>query len=231
MFDSVAFAQQVPIYDQPLNIFPIEQNQSNMRLQQQLMEPYNNHLEQHYTGSQVQCICIKDSGWDSGFCTIFQNKIPKCIHSFTPSTRNSTKQAKHLLLYYSTGANSRSFHLIFNKRFDHLETFLTINRPKKELLAGSLRQSFAESRDLFYPISIMLQIFNEDSDILQLTENAKIYNNIASYLLVSCHVTSTLPDVPRVCRCPKRTFILPKKYTSVSTMLSQPFRSVIKKEN
>ena len=142
MSDSVAFAQQVPICDQPLNdIFPIEQSQSNMRLQQQLMEPYNNLLEKH-TGSQVQCICIKDSGWDSGFCTVFQNKIPKCIYSFTPSSRNSTKQTKHLLLYYSTEANSRSFHLIFNKRFDHLETLLTINRPKKELLAGSLRQSF-----------------------------------------------------------------------------------------
>ena len=180
MFDSVAFAQQVPIYDQPLNIFPIEQNQSNMRLQQQLMEPYNNHLEQHYTGSQVQCICIKDSGWDSGFCTIFQNKIPKCIHSFTPSTRNSTKQAKHLLLYYSTGANSRSFHLIFNKRFDHLETFLTINRPKKELLAGSLRQSLVPSP---------------------------------------------------LCKCPKRTFILQKKYhTSVSHMLSQPLKYFIERK-
>ena len=39
----------------------------------------------------------------------------------------------------STGASDRSFYPIFNKRLDHLETLLTIQRPKKVLLAGSLR--------------------------------------------------------------------------------------------
>ena len=39
---------------------------------------------------------------------------------------------------YSTGASDRSFYPIFNKRFDHLESLLTIHRPKKVLPAGSL---------------------------------------------------------------------------------------------
>ena len=34
---------------------------------------------------------------------------------------------------YSTGASYRSFHPIFNNRFGHLETLLTICRPKKVL--------------------------------------------------------------------------------------------------
>ena len=45
----------------------------------------------------------------------------------------------------STGASDRSFHPIFNKRFDHLETFLTICRPKKVLSAGSLYQPLVPS--------------------------------------------------------------------------------------
>ena len=39
------------------------------------------------------------------------------------------------------GASNRSFYPIFNKSFDHLETLLTIRRPKKGLPAGSLRGS------------------------------------------------------------------------------------------
>ena len=39
---------------------------------------------------------------------------------------------------YGTGASDRSFYPIFNKRYDHLETLLTIHRPKKALPAGSL---------------------------------------------------------------------------------------------
>ena len=35
-------------------------------------------------------------------------------------------------------ASDRSSYPIFNKRFDHLETLLTIHRPKKVLSAGSL---------------------------------------------------------------------------------------------
>ena len=38
----------------------------------------------------------------------------------------------------STEASDRSFYPIFNKRFDYLETLLTICRPKKALSAGSL---------------------------------------------------------------------------------------------
>ena len=41
----------------------------------------------------------------------------------------------------STGASDRSFYPIFDKSFDHLETLLTIRRPKKGLPAGSLRGS------------------------------------------------------------------------------------------
>ena len=40
---------------------------------------------------------------------------------------------------YSTGASNRSFCPIFNKRFDHLGTLLTIRRPKKVLSLGPLR--------------------------------------------------------------------------------------------
>ena len=39
---------------------------------------------------------------------------------------------------YSTEASDRSFYPIFNKMFDHLETMLTICRPKTVLPAGSL---------------------------------------------------------------------------------------------
>ena len=45
---------------------------------------------------------------------------------------------KKLFTYNSTGVSDRSFYPIFNKRFDHLETLLTICRPKKVLSAGSL---------------------------------------------------------------------------------------------
>ena len=38
----------------------------------------------------------------------------------------------------STGSSDRSFYPIFNKKFDYLETLLTIHRPKKVLSAGSL---------------------------------------------------------------------------------------------
>ena len=43
-----------------------------------------------------------------------------------------------LIAPYSTGASYRSFYPIFNKTFYHLETLLTICRPKKVLSAGSL---------------------------------------------------------------------------------------------
>ena len=39
---------------------------------------------------------------------------------------------------WGIGASDRSFYPIFNKRFDYLETLLTICRPKKGLSARSL---------------------------------------------------------------------------------------------
>ena len=38
----------------------------------------------------------------------------------------------------TTGASDRSLYPIFNKTFDHLETLLTIHRPKEVWSAGSL---------------------------------------------------------------------------------------------
>ena len=74
----------------------------------------------------------------------------------------------------------------------------------------------AGSRALFYPISIISQISNEDSGIFQLTENAKFNNYIAGYHLVSRRVMSAPSDGQRVYRCPKRTFILPPKISYFS---------------
>ena len=59
----------------------------------------------------------------------------------------------------------------------------------------------------------MLQIFIEDSVILQETVNAKTNNNIVGYHLVSCLVMPTPSDVQRVYRSPKRTFMLPQNIT------------------
>ena len=64
----------------------------------------------------------------------------------------------------------------------------------------------------------MPQISTKDFGILQLTKNAKTNNDIAGHHLVS-HRISTPSDVQRVYRYPKRTFILPQKYVSVSNML------------
>ena len=52
--------------------------------------------------------------------------------------KNPSNDPWSKLLANSTGASGRSFWPIFNKRFDHLETFLTIWRPKKDLSAGLL---------------------------------------------------------------------------------------------
>ena len=62
----------------------------------------------------------------------------------------------------STGASDRSFYPIFNKKFDHLETLLTIHRPKKVLSSGSLCGPLVPSLNApkgpsYYPKSIMLQ--------------------------------------------------------------------------
>ena len=62
----------------------------------------------------------------------------------------------------------------------------------------------------------MVQIFTDDSVILEEIENAKTNNNIVSYHLVSRRVISTLLDVQRVYRYPERSFMLPKKVSCFS---------------
>ena len=44
-------------------------------------------------------------------------------------------QKENRYFYYGTGASDRSFYPIFNKKFDHLETLLTIQIPKKEFVS------------------------------------------------------------------------------------------------
>ena len=66
----------------------------------------------------------------------------------------------------STGPSNRSFYLIFNKRFYHLEILLTIRRPKNVLSAGLLcgplvvpsPQSKCSRRSFIYSKSTMLQV-------------------------------------------------------------------------
>ena len=53
--------------------------------------------------------------------------------------------AKNFEIACSSGAINGSICLIFNKRFDHLETLLTIHRPEKVLLAGLLCGSLLPS--------------------------------------------------------------------------------------
>ena len=67
--------------------------------------------------------------------------------------------------HVSTGASDRSFYPIFNKRFDHLETLLTICTPKNVLSAWSLCGSLVPSphskcpkRTFMLPKSIMPQL-------------------------------------------------------------------------
>ena len=45
---------------------------------------------------------------------------------------------------YSTGASDRSFYPIFNKRFDHLESLLTIHRPKKSFASWVTVRAFSD---------------------------------------------------------------------------------------
>ena len=65
----------------------------------------------------------------------------------------------------------------------------------------------------------MPQIFTKDFDIPKLSKNAKTNNNIVGYHVVTCGVIPTSSDVQRVYRYPKRTFLLPQKYVSVSNIL------------
>ena len=68
---------------------------------------------------------------------------------YTVLTSNAIDKAKFKtkleVEYYSTGASDRSFYPLFNKTFDHLETLLTICRPKKALSAESLCRSLVPS--------------------------------------------------------------------------------------
>ena len=94
------------------------------------------------------------------------------------ATHSKCKQKEHIrkpaklanilifwsILPISTGASDRSFYSTFNKRFDHLETLLTICRPKKVFSAGLLcgplvpsPQSKCPKRTFMCPKSIMLQ--------------------------------------------------------------------------
>ena len=55
------------------------------------------------------------------------------------SQLNLILRHKHFFcLLVSTRASDRIFNLIFSKKFDQLETLLTLQRPKKALSAGSL---------------------------------------------------------------------------------------------
>ena len=70
-------------------------------------------------------------------------------------------------LFHSTGASDRSFYTIFNKRFDHLETLLTICRPKKFFSGGSLcgplvlsRQSKWRKRTFMLPQKYHVSVSN-----------------------------------------------------------------------
>ena len=56
----------------------------------------------------------------------------------------------------STGASDRSFYPIFNKKFDHLETLLTIHRPKKVLSTGSLCGPFVPNSQSKCPKRIFI---------------------------------------------------------------------------
>ena len=57
------------------------------------------------------------------------------LHSYNKGKYGSVNFFSDVL---STGASDRSFYPIFNKKFDHLETLLTIHRPKEVLSARSL---------------------------------------------------------------------------------------------
>ena len=67
--------------------------------------------------------------WSAGMKLKVPNKV--VLHPLLP-----TRQYYNALI--SAGASDRHFYPIFNKRFDHLETLLTICRPKKILLTGPL---------------------------------------------------------------------------------------------
>ena len=99
---------------------------------------------------------------------VFEYSSSDAINTL-PNTIIYCKSGKYMNIrlktFISTGASNRSFYSIFWKRFDHLETLLTIHRPKKVLSAGSLCRPLVPSLSLnapkgpsYYPKSIMLQL-------------------------------------------------------------------------
>ena len=76
-------------------------------------------------------------------------------------------QQRKSIRVYSTGVSNRSFYPIFNKRFDHLETLLTICRTKNVLSAGSLcgplvpiPQSKCPKRTFMLPQKYRVSVWN-----------------------------------------------------------------------
>ena len=72
--------------------------------------------------------------WKSGKETLLTKAIK--LRDDGKATKSLTKRA--IGRTNSTGASDRSFYPIFNKSFAHLETLLTICRPKKVWSAGPL---------------------------------------------------------------------------------------------
>ena len=135
----------------------------------------------------------------SSFCllTAFSKQIPTEIYY----------KCGHLTL--STGASDRSFYLIFHKRFDQLETLLTIHRSKKVLAAGSLPGPLVLVPSLntpkgpsSYPKSIMLQFQICYHRHLNASQKAKTNINFRGQAWV------------RPAKCWVKDFILPHKYHS-----------------
>ena len=75
------------------------------------------------------------------FETVGTDYARPMFHKFTTARNVEMKKFYLLSITFtstrSAGASNRSFYPIFNKKFDHLETLLTIHRPKKVLSAGS----------------------------------------------------------------------------------------------
>ena len=96
----------------------------------------------------------------------FQNLVGPQTRDHIATFKNLVQKFSVITMFlsnkiYSTGASYRSFHPIFNNRFGHLETLLTICRPKKVLSTvcrslGPSPQSKCPKRTFCYPKSIML---------------------------------------------------------------------------
>ena len=83
----------------------------------------------------------------SAFCLL----VFLCFYFELKNVYSDTHSTMRAGEYRSTGASDRSFYPIFNKRFDHLETLLTICRPQKIFSAGSLCGPLVPSPQFKYP--------------------------------------------------------------------------------